>query len=252
VIGSRLPVVGLPTCAQGECDDTFNPFRGTSVAVADLDDDGRLDLAVTTPTAVVVNAVTSSSTMLGHNVHPVGEQAHFNDLTGALPSSLDTLPGDIVLLGDVVGGPAPDLVVVSRSAGPGASAVQVVENLGVGTTWRIRTTETLPQPGGDERLQAHDATLADVDGDGDLDIVLLTDASPGGGRALRILRNRGAAGFSTELIPLLPETTSADALDGASLAVGDLDGDGGLGIVIGRTTDSASGGQTRIILRDQE
>jgi len=252
LIGTRTAVPNLPTCGQGDCQDDFNPFRGRSLALADLDQDGRMDLAVTSPSQLVVLGVNASSTQIGRNVHPNGQLPRFDDLTSLLPTSVNPLAGDIVLFGDLTGDPLPDLAVISRSATAGSPALQLVENRGTGANWILRTSNLIPDPAGEERRQAHDAVLADVDGDRDLDIVLLTDASPDGGRALRILRNEGAAGFTTVLTPLLPPGTTGDDLDGTSLAVGDLDDDGGLGIVIGRPTDSGSGDQTRIVRRQTD
>lgn len=248
-LGSRTPVPGLPTCPGDECADDFVPFRGVSLAVADLDLDGRKDLAVVTPQAITVNGVTASSAQLGRNVHPNDDVAHFVDASGLLPTSVTALRGDIVLLGDVAGDPLPDLVVVSRSAGAGVRAVEILENRGLASTWARRTTALIPAPTSTEHWQAHAAALADVDGDGDLDIVLLTDAGPGGGRALRILRNQGELGFSAALTSLLPDPADGDALEGNCLAVGDLDDDFGLGLVIGRETPPSGEPGVRIVRR---
>jgi hypothetical protein len=252
-VGTRTPVPGLPTCPGDECADDFVPFRGVSLAVADLDLDGRKDLAVVTPQAIAVRGVTASSTQLARNVHPANDVAHFVDLSNVLPTSLTALRGDVVLLGDVTGDPLPDLVVVSRASAVGVSAVEILENRGLTATWARRTASLIPATSGDEHWHAHAAALADMDGDGDLDIVLLTDVAPGmgaiGGRALRILRNQGVAGFSFALTTLLPDPLAGDALAGNCMAIGDLDRDGGLAVVLGREAPAPGDSGARVVLR---
>jgi hypothetical protein len=236
-------------CGLGECADDFTPYRGVSLSVADIDGDGRRDLAVVSPDAVTVNGVITASVQLARNELDQG-QPRLRDRSADVPASLDTLAADIVLLGNVVGDPLLDLVVVSRAAAPGTSALRIVENRGFGTQWTLRVDGILPAPSGEERLQAHAAAVTDVDGDGDEDIVLLTDTAPGGGaRGLRILRNRGAAGFTRDLEDLLPAPAGGEDYAGAALAVGDPDDGGGVTLVLARSATSGQGDQTRTVRR---
>jgi len=159
-----------------------------------------------------------------------------------------------VVSGDVAGDTRPDLVVVRHVATGLGLAIQIAEFRGFGTAWEFHADTLLPDPDGAERLQADDAALVDVDGDGDLDLVLLTATVPTGGstttgRGLRLLRNRGAAGFERELEVLLPSVASAGDLAGTALALGDLDGDGGLAVVVGGDDGTGSGASVETVRR---
>ena len=223
VLGTRVPTTGFPQCVGDDCADDYVPFRGGSLAVADFDDDGRLDVAVTAPDVVTVQGNVIASTQIARNtVTQWG--VRMVDRTADVSVQIDPLRGDIVLAGDVTGDGAPDLVVVSRTAPVGIRAVSIAEFRGFGSTWAARTSR-LPERDGDEGLQADDAALADIDGDGDLDLVLLTRTAPtsgstASGRGLRVLRNLGAAGFSRALEDLLPSVAAAGTLTGTALAVG--------------------------------
>jgi hypothetical protein len=107
-----------------------------------------------------------------------------------------------------------------------------------------RTSTWMPAATSPEFWQAERLALRDLDGDADLDMVLLhwggTDAfntSPPAftATALRILRNDGAAnGFvnvTSTAVPPLPG--DGDNFRGFAMAIRDVDGDGKLDIVVG-------------------
>jgi hypothetical protein len=107
-----------------------------------------------------------------------------------------------------------------------------------------RTTTWMPAASSPEFWQAERLALRDLDGDGDLDLVLLhwagTDAfttSPPSfsSTALRVLRNDGTGtGFvnvTTAAVPALPG--DGDNFRGYALAVRDVDGDGKVDILVG-------------------
>ncbi len=122
-------------------------------------------------------------------------------------------------------------------------ATRVLLNDGTGT-FTDRTTSWLPAASAPEFWQAHRMALKDLDGDSDLDLVLLLERSVDaylgtptfGASALRILRNDGALTGFTDVtataLPALP-TESDDNWRGGALAVRDVDGDGILDLLVG-------------------
>ncbi len=252
VIGTQIVTPGFPLCGDGGCADDYTPFRGTSLVVTDLDDDGRKDVAVTTPDSLSVRGSLVGSTQIARN-EMIDFQAVMTDRSRDVNVGVMALAGEISLAGDVAGGPEPDLVIVRRTATGSGLAIDIAENRGFGVSWRRRTQDLLPVADGAEALQAHAAQLADIDGDGDLDLVLLTITPPTGGATttglgLRLLRNHGEAGLSRELETLLPDVQGED-WSGAALAIGDFHGDGGLAIVIARADAAGTGTEVRVILR---
>jgi hypothetical protein len=171
---------------------------------------------------------------------------------------LDGRP-DIVLTWD-----DPTSVTPFGLANPGADqarvATRVLINSGNGF-YVDRTSTWMPNGGADEYWQADRLALADLNGDGYPDLVLVhresVDAYTGSATyarsALRVLMNRGAIGpgfvdVTSTALPSVPLAgTKDDNLRGAAIAVLDVDGDGVLDIVVG--TDAAlaagSGGAAR-------
>jgi hypothetical protein len=116
-----------------------------------------------------------------------------------------------------------------------------------------RTSTWMPAATSPEFWQGERIALSDLDGDGDLDMVLLhslgTDAfttSPPSfsTTALRILRNDGAGtGFvdvTSTAVPALPG--DGDNFRGFALAIRDVDGDGKLDILVGTVESLADPG----------
>ncbi len=249
VIGTKVQTPGFVQCGDDACRDTFTPFTGTSLAVTDLDGDGRRDIAVTSPGVVTVNGAPVTSTQIARSEVILGLDV-MTDETSILSHAIAPLRGDILLSGDVIGDGAEDLVVVRSTVGAGLS-VDVVENRGFARTWGVRSDDLLPGVDGCEHLQADAAQLVDIDGDGDLDLVLLVVAPPTAGATttglgLRLLRNGGESGFSRELEELIPRPVSED-WSGRALAVGD--GPGGPLLVIARPNSAGTGTDVRSLSR---
>lgn len=186
--------------------------------------------------------------------------------------------GRDVAIGDLDGQNGPDIVVtwddpttvsaygMSYGAGYDAPrvATRVLTNNGSGGFADVTTT-WLPAGLSPEFFQANQVELADLDGDGDLDMVLLLDSgidafltsTPTHTRSvLRVLRNNHpTAGFTDVTASAIPALTPGtnDDFRGDALLVRDLDGDGFPDIVAAtRETLSGTGGvrirSTRLFL----
>src|SRR5262245_14576830 len=140
----------------GHGDGTFEPKvdygtggRPYSVAIADLNGDGKLDLAVAN------NAVGTVSVLLGHG-----------DGTFALRVDYATGPGPTsVAIGDLNGDTVPDLVV----ANSGSSTVSVLPGYGAGPFAPKMDYGTGGGP--------HSVAIADLDDDGKPDLAVANSAS---------------------------------------------------------------------------
>ena len=124
------------------------------------------------------------------------------------------------------------------------------------------TASWLPAASAPEFWQAGRVVLADLDGDVDLDLLLLhartLGATPASRPALRILRNDGAtAGFVDVTTTAVPAATTAlpDDWRGEALTVADVDGDGHPDVLVSTTEtlrdgDGARLRSTRLLLGD--
>ncbi len=85
--------------------------------------------------------------------------------------------------------------------------------------------------------------LGDIEGDGDLDVLVGTGAySPGS--QYRLYRNDGAAVFTIVTAPILPSAPGTPF----ALALGDVDGDGDLDAFVGKAGTWPGGAQNRLYL----
>jgi hypothetical protein len=161
-----------------------------SVVTADLNGDGNGDLALATAAGVVVRLSDASGTFT------VGTRYR----AGADPIS--------IVAGDLDGDGDSDLAVADR----GGAALQVLLNAGDGTF-----APAARYSFGDVSLASRTLALADLNGDGKLDLV----ASQASCNGVSILLNAGDGTFGG------PQATLADAsIDPRLLAFGDLNGDG--------------------------
>lgn len=166
-----------------------------SVASGDVDGDGNVDL-------VAVGGATA-------HVYLGDGAGHFRDQAAAF----DVTPTDAtaVAVGDLDGDGNLDVVIGSGSAK--ADLVRVYLNDKAGSGHFTFTPASLPP----KTARVRDLVLVDLDGDGDLDLLLSQAAGP-----VRAYINRGDAFLEDRSFTLLPDQVSADV---PSLLAVDLDGD---------------------------
>jgi len=181
--------------------------------LVDVDGDGDLDIV----------AVSDDS--------PAGCRVLLNDGRGTFRrgAPLEGVAcGHVVAVGDVDGRNGPDLFIGQDAAG---SHVLLV-NDGTGV-FRKSAGSLPPLPNG---IQG--AVLADLDGDGDLDLAVaqLDHASA-------VLLNDGTGTFAVQG----PACFTSDVLPSSSVVAGDLDGDGDIDLVFGGCERSGLPRQSRIM-----
>lgn len=146
-----------------------------------------------------------------------------------------------VLVGDVTGDDVDDLVLLRPSTAFGADAdrprVRILAADGSGGF--SDATDGIPAVSETDDWRADDGALVDVDGDDDLDLVLITDGALDGGSrsSLRLLLNDGAGTFTDATASAMPAATSwGDRNQGSALVVADVDGQNGPDLVLVHTT----------------
>jgi|GEM_PF-1196942 len=209
----------------------FDPFTFSvntdpqSVAVADMDDDGRTDV-------VIANGSDNSVTLL-RNSSAAGSIAFRASDRFALPVAGGERS---VALADMNGDKKADII-VCNTASNGVSSVSVLLNIGEeGIAWFDAATSRTDITAGN---WARGLRVADINNDGWNDIVVAN----GGTADISIFRNKGlgnisAANFERKNIPAGSEPRS--------MALGDLDGDGYPDIAVANYT-----GKTVTVLRNK-
>jgi hypothetical protein len=192
------------------------------VAIEDLDGDGKADMAV-------VNAGASSVSIYRNiTVSGILDANSFDAKVDIV-----TMPNpNQVLIADVDGDGKKDLVIVSFT-NPGG--VSVLRN--ISTTGSITSASFAPRVDFATTANPSGLTLADVDGDGKLDIIA-SIYSPSG--SISVLQNMATAGVinATSFAPKVDFSTGPNPFN---VSAGDIDGDGKTDIVttnIGNSTIS--------------
>jgi FG-GAP-like repeat len=196
-------------------DTTLPGTSSTDVDLVDIDDDGDLDLFIAEGTD---SPAPRPNRLLLNDGAGVFSDVSATHLPPAVANSTKADFGDVDGDGDL------DAIVANL--GP----EQLLINVGSG-----RFTDgsgQLPDPPTFFQDITADARLADLDGDGDLDILLANEnpfnPSPTGGGQNRALINNGAGLFSDETAARLPV---ANDQTGAMLP-GDIDDDGDLDVIV--------------------
>jgi hypothetical protein len=164
-----------------------------SIAVGDLDGDGKADIAVANENSNTVSIFRNTST-----VGTISFAAKVDLITGAGPLS--------VAIGDLNGDGKPDLVVADFTA----NTVSVFKN-----TCTVGTISFLAKSDFTTASHPYSVTIGDLDADGKPEIV----AANSGAASVSILKNTGTLTFAAK-VDFTVGTTPY------SVAIGDLDGDG--------------------------
>jgi Bacterial Ig domain/FG-GAP-like repeat/PKD domain/RTX calcium-binding nonapeptide repeat (4 copies)/Beta-propeller repeat len=228
----------------GNADGTFQPalnyyfFAGDEVssassqaAIGDLNGDGRADLVV------------GDNLLFGN-----GDGTFPNRLFTYLPAVINqdfqsSEPSDVAA-GDLNADGTVDLAVSMRGT--------TVILLGNGNGSFLPPKRLDPPVAGGIGNTSNRVGLADMDGDGDLDLLTL-HASVQGGGAVAMWRNDGAGTFSTPLVRNVPfPFYDFNLVTGPDLEIGDLNGDGFADVVVTDTgtndTDANSSGGVSVLL----
>ena len=142
-----------------------------------------------------------------------------------------------LLRGDLTGDGIDDLVLLrsAQAFGNDAGRSRLRILAGDGSGGYSDATGGIPDISTTEDWHARDAVLINVDGDDDLDIVLITDdlIDSGNRSSLRLLINDGDGNFTDATADSMPDaTTAGDHNQGIALIAADVDGQNGPDLVI--------------------
>jgi 6-phosphogluconolactonase (cycloisomerase 2 family) len=199
----------------------LNPF---SVAIGDLDGDGKFDIAVTNSNAGNVSVFRNTST--NGSISTSSFAAKIDYLTGSNPYS--------VAIGDIDGDGNQDLVIANN----GSDNVSVLRNYITGGTLTVHSFATLINVAAGSSPRS--VAIGDLNEDGKPDIVVANQSS----NTVSVLRNNSSSGsiFLGSVSPKVDFTTGSSP---RSVAISDLDGDGKADLIVAN-----NGSNTISVLRN--
>jgi gliding motility-associated-like protein len=217
---------------------TFTPNKGTitaqdispkvdfttgtnpvSVAIGDLDGDGKPDLAVANYNSTTVSVYRNTSA--SGSIAAGSFAAKVNFATGGFPSS--------VAIGDLNGDGKPELAVANQTS----NTVSVYRNTSVSGS--ITAGSFAAKVDFETGLNPISVAIGDLDGDGKPDLAVANGGSLNGIFTVSVLRNTSASGS----IAASSFAANVDFTAGAtpsSVAIGDLDGDGKPDLAVANST----------------
>lgn len=190
----------------------------------DVDGDGDLDAVVG-----VLGGAYNPITTAADNLYLLERQADgWRIVTRRLVGQVDIGAESVPAVGDLDGDGDPDLLLGNKidPRDPRTARIYRLENVGTVGRPEFRMAGTLGVEGGFH----YAPVLADLDADGDLDLIVGT-----WNEDVRLHRNEGTPReprFTTEPVPLVQLTRGSHA----SPALADLDGDGDLDLVAGESS----------------
>ncbi len=190
-----------------------------SVAIGDLDGDGKLDIAVANGTANTVSVFRNTST--SGVISSASFAARVDFTTGSDARS--------VVIGDLDGDGKPDLTVANSGGSGTVSIFRNTSTSGSITSSSFATKVELPTG-----FSPYSVAIGDLDGDGKAD---LTVANSGSG-TVSVLRNTSTPGA----ISASSFAAKVDFITGSSprsVAIGDLDGDGKQDLAVANSNSNA-------------
>ena len=186
-----------------------NPY---SVAIGDLDGDGKPDLAIANVSSNTVSVFRNTATSGGIELGSFAAKVDF--ATGTNPYS--------VAMGDLDGDGKPDLAVANY----GSTTVSVIRN--TSTIGSIGLSSFAANVDFTIGYNPFSVAIGDLDGDGKPDLAVVNESS----NSISVLRNTATSG-SIGLGSFAAKVDFTTGTNPRSVAIGDLDGDGKPDLAVG-------------------